>query len=109
MPLSVLFEVPEELHGVRQDEEGGPQQRARVVQRRPSVAPPVHPSPATHAILAQLKAGETVFQAGELPKTLRVSRIHYEVSTNHLKQCVRHLLPRFSRLQWKMVTGLGSG
>ena len=30
----------------------------------------VHPSPATHAILAQLKAGETVYQAGELPKTL---------------------------------------
>ena len=28
------------------------------------------PSPATHAILAQLKAGETVYQPGELPKTL---------------------------------------
>ena len=38
----------------------------------------VAPSPATHAILAQLKAGETVYQAGELPKTLRVSKIHYE-------------------------------
>ena len=37
----------------------------------------VRPSPATHAILAQLKAGETVHQAGELPKTLRVSKIHY--------------------------------
>ena len=32
-------------------------------------------SPATHAILAQLKAGEIVYQAGELPETLRVSRI----------------------------------
>ena len=30
----------------------------------------VEPTPATHAILAQLKAGETVYQAGELPKTL---------------------------------------
>ena len=37
-----------------------------------------YPSPATPAILAQLKAGETVYQAGELPKTLRVSKIHYE-------------------------------
>ena len=27
----------------------------------------VAPSPATHAILARLKAGETVYQAGELP------------------------------------------
>ena len=36
----------------------------------------VGPSPATHVILAQLKAGETVHQAGELPKTLRVSTIH---------------------------------
>ena len=35
-------------------------------------------TPATHAILAQLKAGETVHQAGKLPKTLRVSKIHYE-------------------------------
>ena len=30
---------------------------------------PAEPTPATHAILAQLKAGETVYQAGELPKT----------------------------------------
>ena len=30
----------------------------------------VAPTPATHAILAQLKAGETVCQAGERPKTL---------------------------------------
>ena len=30
----------------------------------------VHPTPATHAILTVLKAGETVYQAGELPKTL---------------------------------------
>ena len=36
------------------------------------------PSPATHAILAQLKAGETVHQAGELPKTLRVFKMHNE-------------------------------
>ena len=36
------------------------------------------PSPATHAIWTVLKAGETVHQAGELPKTLRVSKIHYE-------------------------------
>ena len=27
------------------------------------------PTPATHAILTQLKAGDTVHQAGELPKT----------------------------------------
>ena len=29
-------------------------------------------SPATHAILAQLKAGETVYQTGELTKTLKL-------------------------------------
>ena len=39
----------------------------------------VRPSPATHAILAVLKAGETVYQAGELPKTLRVSKTHCEL------------------------------
>ena len=38
----------------------------------------VNPTPATHAFLAQLKAGEPLYQAGELPKTLRVSKIHYE-------------------------------
>ena len=38
----------------------------------------VPPSPATHAILAELKVGETVYQPGELPKTLRVTKIHYE-------------------------------
>ena len=40
----------------------------------------VLPTPATHAVLAQFKAGETVYQAGELPKTL---------TTNNLKQGVR--------------------
>ena len=29
----------------------------------------VDPTPATHAILTQLKAGDTEHQAGELPKT----------------------------------------
>ena len=29
----------------------------------------VPPTPATHAILTRLKAGDTVHQAGELPKT----------------------------------------
>ena len=38
----------------------------------------VVPTPATQDILAQLKAGETVYQADELPQTLRVSKIHYE-------------------------------
>ena len=28
------------------------------------------PTPATHAILTRLKAGETVYQTGEVPKTL---------------------------------------
>ena len=44
----------------------------------PGIRYTVAPSPATHAILAQLKAGETVYLAGELPKTLRVSKIDYE-------------------------------
>ena len=35
------------------------------------------PQPSDH-VLAQLKAGETVYQAGELPKTLRASKIPYE-------------------------------
>ena len=39
----------------------------------------VYPSPATHTILTQLKAGDTLYQAGELPKTLRVSKIRYEL------------------------------
>ena len=34
-------------------------------------------TPGTHAIFAQLKAGETVYQTGELPKTFRVSKLHY--------------------------------
>ena len=63
----------------------------------------VYPSPATHAILAQLKAGETVSQTGELPETLRVPKLHYEPPQTVCKIP----LPRFSRLQWKMVTGLG--
>ena len=35
------------------------------------------PPPSDH-VLAQLKAGETVYQTGELPETLRVSNIHCE-------------------------------
>ena len=46
------------------------------IERMGAHARAVEPSPATHAILAQLKAGETVYQAGELPKTFRVSNIH---------------------------------
>ena len=38
---------------------------------------PQAPQPSDH-VLARLKAGETVYQAGELPETLRVSKIHYE-------------------------------
>ena len=67
------------------------------------------PTPATHAILAQLKAGETVYQAGELPATLRVSEVHYEppktvCNFTHSETPYASI----SRLQWKMVTGLGS-
>ena len=50
----------------------------RKTKLRLSVVLAVLPSPATHAILAHLKAGETVYQAGELPETLRVSKIDYE-------------------------------
>ena len=35
------------------------------------------PQPSDH-VLAQLKAGETGYQAGELPETPRVSKIHHE-------------------------------
>ena len=35
----------------------------------------VKPSPATQAILAVLKVGDTVYQAGGLPNTLKVSNI----------------------------------
>ena len=41
----------------------------------------VEPTPATHAILAQVKAGETVHEAGELPKTLKVSKLLYVRTT----------------------------
>ena len=54
-----------------------------------------------------IEGGRNSSSGGRTTKTLGVSRTHYEFSTNHLKNCVRHLLPRFSRLQWKMVTGLG--
>ena len=37
----------------------------------------------------------------------RTTKNILKYTTNHLKQCVGHLLPRFSRLHWKMVTGLG--
>ena len=33
------------------------------------------PQPSDH-VLAQLKAGETMYQAGELPKTVRASKSH---------------------------------
>ena len=36
------------------------------------------PQPSDH-VLAQWKAGEIVYQAGELPKALRVSKTHYEI------------------------------
>ena len=53
----------------------------------------VHPSPATHAILAQLKAGETVYQTGELPKTLRVSKIDYEPPKTVCKTTFASIFP----------------
>ena len=53
----------------------------------------MHPSPATHAIWAQLKAGETVHQAGELPKTLRVSKIHYEPPNTVMEQPFASIFP----------------
>ena len=56
--------------------DGTPRRAVRGLPRglQPVEAPP---SPGTHAILTVLKAGETVYQAGELPKTLRVSKIQY--------------------------------
>ena len=53
----------------------------------------VLPTPATHAILAQLKAGETVYQAGELPKTLRVSQIDYEPPKTVCKTTFASIFP----------------
>ena len=53
----------------------------------------VTPSPATHAILAQLKAGETVHQVGEVPKTFRVSKIHYESSKTVCKTLFASIFP----------------
>ena len=49
--------------------------------------------PQPHAILAQLKAGETVYQAGELPKTLRVSKIHYEPPKTVRKTLLASIFP----------------
>ena len=53
----------------------------------------VNPTPATHAILAQLKTGETVYQAGELPKTLRVSKTHYELPKTVCKTPFASIFP----------------
>ena len=39
----------------------------------------VGPTPATHAILAQLKEGNAVYQVGELLEAFRVSTIRYEL------------------------------
>ena len=36
-------------------------------------------APATHAVLTQLKAGDTAYQAVELRTTLRASEIHHTV------------------------------
>ena len=53
----------------------------------------VMPSPATHAILTVLKAGETVHQAGELPETPRVSKIHYEPPKTVCKRPFASIFP----------------
>ena len=50
-------------------------------------------TPATHAILAQLKAGETVYQAGELPKTLGVSKRDYEPPKTVCKTTFASIFP----------------
>ena len=74
-PLSVLWQVRRGPRGARGD------------RRRPGVhgaQPPVlrallrgvRPAPATCLILRVLKAGEAVYQRGEVPKTLFM---HYEV------------------------------
>ena len=48
--------------------------------------------PRNHAILAQLiKAGETVYQAGELPKTVR--DVHYEPPKTVLKTTSASIFP----------------
>ena len=79
------------------------------------------PSPATHANLAQLKSGETVHQVGELPKTLRVSKIHYEPPKTVCKIPFASIFPPSmengygtprgeglaTKKKKKMVTGLG--
>ena len=81
--------MPTEFCGMRGRGNGGQAQSGRALsdhrgkrgvdEQRQTEAPcSVLPSPATHAILTVLKAGETVYQAGELPGTLRVSKIHYE-------------------------------
>ena len=57
---------------------------------------PLHraaPTPATHVILAQLKAGETVYQAGELPKTRRVSKIDHEPPKTVCKTTFASIFP----------------
>ena len=50
-----------------------------------------------------------MYQAGELPATLRVSEVHYEppktvCNFTHSETPYASI----SRLQWKMVTGLGA-
>ena len=50
--------------------EGGTGEPPGPVRAEPELLPrAAGPTPATHAILTQLKAGDTVHQAGELPKT----------------------------------------
>ena len=50
------------------------------------------PQPSDH-VLAQLKAGETVYQAGELPETLRVSKIDYEPPKTVCKTTFASIFP----------------
>ena len=63
-----------ELGATRMPSKGDAAVSALLRRRKQAEANPRNPRP----ILAQLRAGEAVYQAGELPKTRRVSKIHCE-------------------------------
>ena len=80
--LSVLFQVVQgrQEHVLQERDITGRTGRITVLEQAFAVrSRECHhaPQPSDH-VLAQLKAGETVYQTGELPEILRVSEIHYE-------------------------------
>ena len=90
MPLSVLFEVRMDCPDCTDG--SGTSKAPLIFDGDGNGGSDQAPQPSDH-VLAQLKAGETVYQAGELPKTLRVSKTHYELPKTVCKTPFASIFP----------------